>query len=118
MKQGKANTSPVTNTLQLIPDVPAPEPFGVGDGEAETVLLNGSVVAAPPSVPEREKKYYVIIFQEMRRNLILLSMFIAKTKPYCVRFSRFHYKNNSCLIFLFKFKLRTRWLSKYQVSST
>lgn len=51
MKQGKANTSPVTNTLQLIPDVPAPEPFGVGDGEAETVLLNGSVVAAPPSVP-------------------------------------------------------------------
>lgn len=65
MKQGKANTSPVTNTLQLIPDVPAPEPFGVGDGEAETVLLNGSVVAAPPSVPEREKKYYVIIFQEI-----------------------------------------------------
>lgn len=70
MKQGKANTSPVTNTLQLIPDVPAPEPFGVGDGEAETVLLNGSVVAAPPSVPERKeknimslyfKKYYSVI---------------------------------------------------------
>lgn len=40
----------------MIPDVPAPEPFGVGDGEAETVLLNGSVVAAPPSVPERKEK--------------------------------------------------------------
>lgn len=79
MKQGKANTSPVTNTLQLIPDVPAPEPFGVGDGEAETVLLNGSVVAAPPSVPEREekilchyisrneKKYYSV-FHVYRKN--------------------------------------------------
>lgn len=115
MKQGKANTSPVTNTLQLIPDVPAPEPFGVGDGEAETALLNGSVVAAPPSVPERKEK---ILCHYISRNIILLSMFIAKTKLYCVRFSRFHYKNNSCLIFLFKFKLGTRRLSKYQVSST
>lgn len=57
MKQGKANASTVTNTLEVIPDAPAPEPFVVGAGEPETlVLLNGSVVDAPPSVPERKEK--------------------------------------------------------------
>lgn len=50
MKQGKANASTVTNTLEVIPDAPAPEPFVVGAGEPETlVLLNSFVVDAPPS---------------------------------------------------------------------